>query len=274
MLTLTQSREISTHSGNGESQLRENDQGLIYTNYGPHVPTDHASDTQRAGIWITLDSPKHTLHPASRVNYAQLFNIDHNLKVQSYGTMDDHSLSILLRQWKQISIQMYRPDPGALAKAVQEPSTQSLSNLDFTPTQVKTILEVIDNGTEPRSAITEVARNKTVGQLGSEALADMVSDSVSEGLGYTAAASRERYRDGSSEVLHLDQTQDGAKSNDLDVDVKIGANDDPKLVSWTLITKLVRRIFQDTTLDQASSIELQQDIGLSFVYNMLSGRLA
>jgi hypothetical protein len=279
VLTLTLRREILTHSGNEDSQLRENKEGLVYTNYGPHRPTDDDSDTQRTGIWITLDSPEYTLHPTSRVNYAQLVNIDHKLKVKSCGAMDDNSLSILLRQWKQVSIQMYRSNPEAIAKAVQQPSPQSLSNLDFTPTQVNAILKVIDDGAEPRSAIAKVARSNTVGQLGSEALADKASDLVSEGLGYSADVSRVRHRDmqaGTSEVPEFDQTPGGARPNHLDVDDEICADEDKALEIWTSITRLVRGIFRDSTPNdcspyQAWPTEPQQDIDLTSIYTMLFG---
>lgn len=204
----------------------------MYTRNGPRRPNEHASDNRQAGIWITPDEIVLPLHPTARVNYARVFNIEHGLRVKSYGRMDDHSLSILLRQWKQVCIQMYRPDPGAFAKAVHEPSPQSLGNLDFTPTQVTAILEVIKDGTEPRLAIAKIARNNAAGQLGSQALADMVSDSMSEGLGYSAAVSRVRHRvvrTVSSGGDDSEQAHEGAKYDDLDVDDEIGADDDPGL---------------------------------------------
>jgi hypothetical protein len=144
--------------------------------------------------------------------------------------MDDNSLSILLRQWKHVCKEMYRSDPGALDKAVQQPSLQSLGNLDFTPTQVKAILKVIDDGTEPWSAIDKVVRSNAAGQLGSPFLADIVSSSMSEGLGYSAAVSRVRHRDvqtNSSEAVKLDQSHQGVKFDGLDVDDEIDADDDP-----------------------------------------------
>lgn len=232
MLALTQSREISTHSGNGDPQRRKYNHDFVYINNGPRSQNDLASDTQRTGIWITPDQSNLPLHPTATVNYARLFNIDHGLRVMSYGIMDDNSLSTLLLQWKQVSKEMYRSEPGALDKAVQKPSAQSLRNLDFTPTQVKAILKVIDDGTEPRSAIDKVVRNNATGQLGSPLLAEMVSDSMLEGLGYSAAVSRVRHRDlktNSSETIGFDQSQVGAKFDGLDVDDEIDADDDPGL---------------------------------------------
>ena len=125
---------------------------------------------------------------------------------------------------------MYKAKPDSLAKAVQQPSSKSLRNLDFTPTQVRAVLEVIKDGVEPWAAIAKIARTGAAVQLRSSSLAETVSDSMSEGLGYSAAVSRARHLDahtGSSDAVNVDSAHEGAKYDDLDVDDGSGADDDP-----------------------------------------------
>jgi hypothetical protein len=164
------------------------------------------------------------------VNYARLYNIDHKLKVKSYGKADGASLEPMFQQWKAVCIRMYKKNPEALANAIQQPSMQSLAALNLTPKQAKDVLDAIEDGDDSRQALIRIAERSAAKQLRSTDAAEVVSKLMLSGLGYSAAVSCARHQGMQSANAgneDYDQTQEEDRYDDLDAADEIGANNDP-----------------------------------------------
>lgn len=185
---------------------------------------------QGSGIRIMPESKNRPLPANSRVNCARVYNIEHKLRVKLYGRVDGTSLEPLLRRWKDVAIRMYKKNPGALTKAIQEPSMQSLVALYFTPKQAQAVLDAINTGYDSRQALIKIAESSAAKQLRSEDAADLVSSLMLSGLGYSAAISCARHhgiQSANARNGDLGQAQEEFKYDDLDADDEFGAEVDP-----------------------------------------------
>lgn len=184
---------------------------------------------EQSGIRIIQDSTNSPLPARSRVNYTRLYNIDHKLKVKSYGKVDGASLEPMFQQWKAVCIRMYKKNPEALANAIQQPSMRSLAALDLTPKQAKAVLDAIEDGADSRQALIRIAERSAAKQLRSEDAAEVVSKLMLSGLGYLAAVSCARHQGMQSANAgneEFDQAQQEVRFDDLDAADEIGANND------------------------------------------------
>lgn len=230
MLRLIKDRAISIPSGNEVTQPRELKHGLVYSDIAAVVSTNTTTSMQGSGICIIPESTNRPLPASSRVNYAKVYNVDHKRRVKFYGKVDGTSLEPLLQQWKEVSIWMYKKNPEAFAKAVHEPSLQSLVALYFTPKQAQAVLDAINSGCDSRQALIKIAESSAAKQLRSEDAADLVSSLMLSGLGYSAAVSCARHhgiQSANARSGDLGQAREEFRYDDLDTDDGFGAEVDP-----------------------------------------------
>jgi hypothetical protein len=139
------------------------------------------------------------LHPASRVNYAKTYNIEHNVKVKPYGMVNASFMHHLVRQWTEVIIgRAITP----IQRAIHETNQANLRALGFTPNMVAAVAAMVNRtkgpSADPRIAIISVARDSARTELqavqvnASENLANHVVDLIQAGMMYLQAVSHVR----------------------------------------------------------------------------------
>ena len=139
------------------------------------------------------------LHPASRINYAKTYNIEHNMKVKPYGMVHASSMHYLVRQWTEAILgRIITP----IQRAIHETNQANLRALGFTPNMVTAVAALMNRPKGPsagsRIAIMAVARDSARVELqaeqlnASENLANHVVDLIQAGMMYLQAVSHVR----------------------------------------------------------------------------------
>ena len=98
---------IATYGGTGVARegITKSEHAIIYTSRtAPSViaagePNRGELGMRPASIRISTDYKEDKLDPRSRLNFTKIYNIQHNIKVKSYGRVHDRSLGALLQQF-------------------------------------------------------------------------------------------------------------------------------------------------------------------------------
>jgi hypothetical protein len=106
------------------------------------------------------------LHPASRVNYAKTYTIEHKVKVKPYGTVNSQFMHHLLKQWTEVIMRAYNPAQNAFSTV----SPANLVELGFTPEMINAVLIMMKPRpkgprADARTSITSVARRSAKEEL-------------------------------------------------------------------------------------------------------------
>jgi hypothetical protein len=162
-------RAITSHNGKGAAPKNSLEHGVVYT--GPYPPRPVANEGKMLTIPIRIDPSEKfgTLHPASRVDYAKTYNIEHNVKVRPFGMVNSQSMNPLIRQWAQILMRRFSPAQTAF-RAV---SPATLRDLGFTTDMIRAVLVMMTPRSkgpvaDARTSITSVARNSAKEELKAE----------------------------------------------------------------------------------------------------------
>lgn len=95
------------HKGVGKAGVKKSEHAIIYT--GKDAPPAHRSEHARRGedglltsIRVDPDDPAEKLDPWSRVDFAKVYCIEHNVKVRSLGKVNDSSMATLQYQFQAV----------------------------------------------------------------------------------------------------------------------------------------------------------------------------
>jgi hypothetical protein len=139
------------------------------------------------------------LHPASRVNYAKTYNIEHNVKVKPYGMVNALFMHHLFKQWTEVIIgRSITP----IQVAFREINPANLRALGFTTNMMGAVLAMMNRPKGPsansRTAVISVARDSARIELqaeqasATENLANHVVDLIQAGMSYPQAVGHVR----------------------------------------------------------------------------------
>lgn len=108
-----------TYSGRGALQRNQREHGIIYT--GNQAPTrpQYEPDLQPIAIRVDPDKREDKLNILSRVNYGNVYTIEHNLKVKPYGMVNRDSMLPLLAQFGDVWISKVGQRTGQSPQLVQ-----------------------------------------------------------------------------------------------------------------------------------------------------------
>ena len=163
------------------------------------------------------------LHPASRVNYAKTYNIEHNVKVKPYGMVNAQFMHHLVRQWTQVIIgRSITP----IQVAFREINPANLRALGFTQSMMVAVLKMMNRPKGPsansQTAIIAIARDSARNELqaeqvnATENLANHVVDLIQAGMSYPQAVGHVRRL--SANGLGVEGENDAAGEGDDDDD--------------------------------------------------------
>jgi hypothetical protein len=163
------------------------------------------------------------LHPASRVNYAKTYNIEHNVKVKPYGMVNAQFMHHLVRQWTEVIIgRSITP----LQVAFREINPANLRALGFTQSMMQAVLNMMNRQKGPsansQTAIVAIARDSARNELqaeqvnATENLANHVVDLIRAGMSYPQAVGHVRRL--SANGLGVEGENDAAGEGDDDDD--------------------------------------------------------
>lgn len=102
---------IVTYGGQGTKRkgCHPEDHAMVYTGHSqPPLVHGEAASLMRPPIRCRMDNDKFKLDTASRLNYAKLYTIEHNVKVQFIGSIASSSKNKLVAAYNDI----HRPSPG------------------------------------------------------------------------------------------------------------------------------------------------------------------
>lgn len=88
-------RPILTYGGQGTAKpgVKSGHHAIIYSTDSPPSKLSEEPELGNTPIRIEVASPRHTFDPASRLNYAKVYTVEHNVKVCFVGRVhgDSHS---------------------------------------------------------------------------------------------------------------------------------------------------------------------------------------
>jgi hypothetical protein len=86
---MLQHSPILTYQYQGTSKwgVKREEHAIIYTGEYPPYPIDGEDDLTKGAIRVIPRTPRDKLDPASRVNYAKIYTVEHNVKVQFIGSI-------------------------------------------------------------------------------------------------------------------------------------------------------------------------------------------
>lgn len=79
---LTYQRQATNKPG-----VKREEHAIIYTGDSPPEPLPGESPLEKLPIQMTPKSPREKLDPASRINYAKYYTVEHNVKVKFIGRL-------------------------------------------------------------------------------------------------------------------------------------------------------------------------------------------
>jgi hypothetical protein len=213
LLGLTNSfRAITSHNGKGAAQRNDAlEHGVVHT--APYPPRPVQNEVMLSKHPIRIDPFKKfdTLHPASRIDYAKTYNIEHNVKVKPFGMVNNLFMNHLLRQWAQVLMRRFNPAQSAFSAV----SAATLRDLGFTNDMIRAVVAMMKPRSkgpvaDARTSIISVARNSAKEQLkadeverastkeklasetAAEKLANQVVDLIMAGMTYPLAVDHVR----------------------------------------------------------------------------------
>lgn len=88
---ITLRRAVTTYNGQGleKSGIRSDEHALIYSTKDPTPELPVLSKKANDPIAVRLNSAKDKLERGSCVNYAKIYNVEHNVKVYFLGSLTD-----------------------------------------------------------------------------------------------------------------------------------------------------------------------------------------
>nr|OQO30900.1 hypothetical protein B0A51_03183 [Rachicladosporium sp. CCFEE 5018] len=106
--------------------------GIVYTGEQRHEASSVTHDLLPQAVRVFPDVPNDALHPASRINYENVYTVEHNLKVKSFGQADVASTAILLRHFHEVFTAKLGPGKYAKAKTARWSGQRAkLTTLDY-----------------------------------------------------------------------------------------------------------------------------------------------
>jgi hypothetical protein len=245
-------RAITSHHGRGAAQRNAPEHGVVYT--GPFPPRPIQNEVRLPTTPIRIDpfDKFDTLHPASRVDYAKTYNIEHNVKVKPFGMVNNQFMNHLLRQWAQVLMRRFNPARSAFS-AVSEATLRDLGFTNDMIRAVQVMMRPRSKGpvADARTSITSVARNSakeelkadeeedasTAERLTNEAealkLANQVVELIVAGMTYTLAVDHVRQLaengngfEGEDDPVEEDDDDDDDEDDDEDEDEQEEGSDE------------------------------------------------
>lgn len=91
-------RPILTYGrqGTGKWGVNPEDHAIIYTGDRPPQQLNGEATLKKAPIKMISKNPRHKLEPASRINYAKIYTVEHNVKVCFIGWIAEESVRRLM----------------------------------------------------------------------------------------------------------------------------------------------------------------------------------
>jgi len=190
---------ITTHSGKGAAKRNAAEHGIMYTGSEAPPPLKNEGMMSTKPIRIDPFNRFDILHPASRVNYAKTYNIEHNVKVKPYGMVNALFMHHLVKQWTEVII-------GRSITPIQvvfrEINPANLRALGFTSNMMTAVFNMMNRPKGPsansQTAVVSVARDSARNELqseqadASENLANHVVDLIQAGMRYPQAVGHVR----------------------------------------------------------------------------------
>lgn len=81
--------------------------GVVYTGSTPPSISENERGMQPIAVRVDLDNETTPLAPTSRINYGNLYTIEHNFKVKPYGVVSRASAAPLMSQFQQVNAQRF-----------------------------------------------------------------------------------------------------------------------------------------------------------------------
>ena len=126
-------RPVGTYGGRGVSKyVKKSDHAIIYSSKAPPHPVDEEKPKRGEegmrpySIRVVPDEKTEKLDPMSRINFAKPHTIHHNLKVRTFGMVEEKSRGHLLNQFK--AVLMEEPSPKMPHEASMLPGDSSNRN--------------------------------------------------------------------------------------------------------------------------------------------------
>jgi len=79
------------HKGANKSGISRLDHAFVYTGDLPKRLPQHAVNLQNDPVQVKPNSPRDKLHPDSCINFAKIYNVEHNVKVCFIGRLSSSS---------------------------------------------------------------------------------------------------------------------------------------------------------------------------------------
>jgi hypothetical protein len=195
----------------------------MYTGSQEPPPLKSEGDMSTKAIRIDPFNKFDSLPPGSRVNYAKIYNVEHNVKVKPYGMVNAQFMHLLVKQWTEVILGR---SPTLMQVAFREINSANLRNLGFTQNMIRAVLVMLNRPKGPsadaRTAITSVLRDSARSELQDEQvdatgnLANQVVDLVHAGMTFPQAVDHVRRL--STNIVGVDGEMDAVGEGDDDED--------------------------------------------------------
>ncbi|PQE16486.1 heterokaryon incompatibility protein [Rutstroemia sp. NJR-2017a BBW] len=107
-------RSIMTYASQGTNKRGVNAKthAIIYTENPTAKYGEMERGLTRRPIRVIPSEPQHKLDPASRLNYAKIYTVEHNLRVWFIGKLAPESEELVVTDYNQVNPPLFRPSPN------------------------------------------------------------------------------------------------------------------------------------------------------------------
>jgi hypothetical protein len=107
-------RPIVTYGSQGTNKrgVHANHHTIIYTEQPRMIHGEGARGLTKRPIRVIPYEPQHKLDPASRLNYAKIYTVEHNVKVWFIGKLAEESEQTVVIDYNEVNPPLYRPTPN------------------------------------------------------------------------------------------------------------------------------------------------------------------
>ncbi|KAF1988839.1 hypothetical protein K402DRAFT_20901 [Aulographum hederae CBS 113979] len=167
---------IQTYRRQGVSKhgVIKADHCIIYTGETCPTPMDAEAPSEgeagmRREIKVNTRSRRDKLDPLSRLNFAPVYTVEHNVKVYDFGSVDDNYLHRLVHQWKAVFDRFdHSVLPDTLGDVVEEPEPDVPVTSPRTP--------YVTAVTQQESEQSQWLQNSDMGETDADQTADAGED--------------------------------------------------------------------------------------------------
>lgn len=147
---------VSTHSGRGSPKSNQYEHGVIYT--GKSAPdTRNEPGMQPKAIKVNPDQKGAVLDENSRLNYGKVYNVEHNVKVKNFGSLNPESLKDLIDQFTAVFTSKIRQSTSSASAAKDHEPRPDMTGQGSKPGNQQQFLAPAH-----RSAVAQHTRNLNV----------------------------------------------------------------------------------------------------------------